>query len=67
VKPIPCETGESTPHEGRRSQEGNGRIVAERGTWQGAVDALKRLQAEAAAEFDPLLPAILDRAFKGEL
>jgi hypothetical protein len=40
------------------------------------VDALKRLQAEthvngntgqAAAELDALLPAILDRAFKGEL
>jgi type I restriction enzyme S subunit len=32
-----------------------------------AVDALKRLQAETAAELDALLPAILDRAFKGEL
>jgi hypothetical protein len=39
------------------------------------VDALKRLQAEtavnnmgqAAAELDAMLPAILDRAFKGEL
>ncbi len=31
------------------------------------VDALKRLQAEIAAELDALLPAILDRAFKGEL
>lgn len=31
------------------------------------VDALKRLQAETAAELDALLPAILDRAFKGEL
>jgi hypothetical protein len=27
----------------------------------------KRLQAETAAELDALLPAILDRAFKGEL
>ncbi len=26
-----------------------------------------RLQAETAAELDALLPAILDRAFKGEL
>jgi type I restriction enzyme S subunit len=33
----------------------------------GEVDALKRLQAESAAELDALLPAILDRAFKGEL
>jgi type I restriction enzyme S subunit len=31
------------------------------------VEALKRLQAETAAELDALLPALLDRAFKGEL
>lgn len=31
------------------------------------VDALKRLQSGTAAELDALLPAILDRAFKGEL
>jgi len=31
------------------------------------VDGLKRLQAETAAELDALLPAILDKAFKGEL
>lgn len=31
------------------------------------VDALKRLQTETATELDALLPAILDRAFKGEL
>jgi type I restriction enzyme, S subunit len=31
------------------------------------VDRLKALQAETAAELDALLPAILDRAFKGEL
>ena len=31
------------------------------------VDALKRLPAETAAELDALRPAILDRAFKGEL
>ena len=31
------------------------------------VDALKRLQAEISAELDALLPAVLDRAFKGEL
>jgi len=34
---------------------------------QAEVDALKRLQAETAAELDALLPSILDRAFKGEL
>ena len=31
------------------------------------VDNLKHLQAETTAELDALLPAILDRAFKGEL
>jgi type I restriction enzyme, S subunit len=31
------------------------------------VDALKRPQAETAAELDALLPAVLDRAFKGGL
>ena len=34
---------------------------------QAEVDALKRLQAETAAELDALLPSILDKAFKGEL
>lgn len=31
------------------------------------LDALKRLQAEIAAELDALLASILDKAFKGEL
>jgi len=31
------------------------------------VTALKRLQTETAAELDALLPAILDRAFRGDL
>jgi len=43
------------------------RIVTELDTLQAEVDALKRLQAKTAAELDALLPAILDRAFKGEL
>ena len=43
------------------------RIVSELDALQAAVDALKRLQAETVAELDALLPAILDRAFKGEL
>lgn len=43
------------------------RIVAELDALQAEVDALKRLQAETAAELDALLPAILDRALKGEL
>jgi restriction endonuclease S subunit len=43
------------------------RIVAELDALQAEVGALKRLQAETAAEFAALLPSILDRAFKGEL
>lgn len=43
------------------------RIVAELDALQAELDALKRLQAETATELDALLPAILDRAFKGEL
>jgi len=43
------------------------RIVAQLDALQAEVDALKRLQAETAAELDALLPAILDKAFKGEL
>jgi type I restriction enzyme, S subunit len=43
------------------------RIVAELDALQAEVAALKRLQAETAAELDALLPSILDRAFKGEL
>ena len=43
------------------------RIVAELDAPQAHVDALKRLQPETAAELDALLPAILDRAFKGGL
>ena len=37
--------------------------LAELDALQAEVDALKRLQAETAAELDALLPAILDRAF----
>lgn len=43
------------------------RIVAELDALQAEVDALKRLQSETVAELDALLPAILDRAFRGEL
>jgi len=43
------------------------RIVAELDALQAEVEALKRLQAETSAELDALLPALLDRAFKGEL
>ncbi|HWQ69048.1 MAG TPA: hypothetical protein VN494_03675 [Patescibacteria group bacterium] len=35
--------------------------------YQTKADALKRLQAETAAELDALLPSVLDKTFKGEL
>lgn len=47
--------------------EEQGRIVAYLDDLQAKVDALKRLQAETAAELDALPPSILDKAFKGEL
>jgi len=43
------------------------RIVTYLDGFQAQVDALKKLQAQTAAQLDALLPAILDRAFKGEL
>jgi type I restriction enzyme S subunit len=43
------------------------RIVAELDALHAKVDALKRLQAETAAELDALMPSILSRAFAGEL
>jgi hypothetical protein len=59
-----------TPPETRRRRRlryEQRRIVSELDALQAEVDALKRPQAETAAELDALLPAILDRAFKGEL
>jgi hypothetical protein len=41
------------------------RIVAELDALQAEVDALKRLQAETAAELDALLPSIFDRSQRG--
>lgn len=43
------------------------RIVGELDALQAKVDAVKALQTETAAELDAMLPAILDKAFKGEL
>lgn len=43
------------------------RIVAGLDALQEQVIALKSLQSETAVELDALLPAILDRAFKGDL
>ena len=43
------------------------RVVAQLNALQAKIDAVKRLQTETAAELDAMLPAILDKAFKGEL
>jgi type I restriction enzyme S subunit len=43
------------------------RIVAELNALQVQVEALKRRQAETAAELDALMPAVLSRAFSGLL
>ena len=43
------------------------RIVAFLDALQAKMDALRRLQAETGAELDALLPAVLDKAFKGEM
>ncbi|MCL2830251.1 MAG: restriction endonuclease subunit S [Betaproteobacteria bacterium] len=43
------------------------RVVAELDALQSKLDSVKALQTETAAELDAMLPAILDKAFKGEL
>jgi hypothetical protein len=42
-------------------------ILAGCETWQAQADGLKRFRDEIATDLDALLPAPLDRAFKGEL
>jgi type I restriction enzyme, S subunit len=41
--------------------------VAELDALNARFDAVKGLQGETAAELDAMMPAILDKAFKGEL
>jgi restriction endonuclease S subunit len=43
------------------------RIVRELDTLREKVNSVKALQSETAAELDAMLPATLDKAFKGEL
>jgi type I restriction enzyme S subunit len=43
------------------------RIVSELSRLRGDLTKLSRFQTDAAAELDALLPAILDRAFRGGL
>ncbi len=42
-------------------------IVDYLNSFQAKVDTIKRLQAVSAIELDALLPAVLARAFRGEL
>jgi len=44
-----------------------GCIVAELDALQAKVEAVKVLQSTTAAELDAMMPAILDKAFRGEL
>jgi type I restriction enzyme S subunit len=43
------------------------RILAELDRVRAKLDGVKALQADTEVEIDALLPAVLDRAFKGEL
>lgn len=43
------------------------RILAELRSIKAKIDGMEGLQAQVAAELDAMLPAILDKAFKGEL
>jgi type I restriction enzyme S subunit len=52
------------PLPARHRQE---QIVAQLDALQLKEDAVRGLQTETATELDAMLPAILDRAFKGEL
>lgn len=47
--------------------EAQQRVVAELDALQSKLDTVKALQTETATELDAMLPAILDKAFKGEL
>jgi type I restriction enzyme, S subunit len=67
MKKIAQGTVMSIPFPSRLSLSEQDRIVAYLDGLQAKVDGLKRLQADAAAELDALLPSILDKAFKGEL
>lgn len=67
MKKISQEIVMSVPFPSHLSKEEQRRIVAYLDTVQAKVDAVKALQAETEAELNALLPAVLDRAFKGEL
>jgi type I restriction enzyme S subunit len=58
---------ESVPFAPPQALSEQRRVVSELGALQPQLDALKKLQAEAAAELEALLPSVLDKAFRGEL
>ena len=43
------------------------RVVAHLDRLQAKLDALRKLQSDAAAELDALMPSLLSKAFRGEL
>jgi type I restriction enzyme S subunit len=49
------------------SASSNSAIVAHLDALESKLDALQSHQAETAAELNSLLPAVLERAFRGEL
>lgn len=67
MKKIAQGTVMNIPYPSRLTLAEQGRIVAYLDDLQAKVDRLKALQAQTAAELDALLPAILDKAFKGEV
>jgi len=62
AKPKTCQKLSHSP-----SIELQIRIIGYLDALRSKLDALKRHQAETAAELDALLPAVLELAFRGEL
>ncbi len=67
MKKIAQATVMGVPFPAHLSLDEQRRLVAGLNVLQEKMDVLKRLQTEGGAELDALLPAVLDRAFKGEL
>ncbi len=67
MKKISQGVVQSIPFPTQISLEDQIRVTSELDALQDKVDAVKVHQDEIAAELDAMLPAILDKAFKGEL
>jgi type I restriction enzyme S subunit len=67
MKKISQAVVSAIPFPSQLSSKEQRRIVAHLDALQAQVDALKALQAVTSAELDALLPALLDKAFRGEL